>query len=357
MSPPKRLMSTLITSGNWNKLRRVLSSSKGLKLLEEKDDSNLNCLAMAVGFNAPVDIVETMLDMNPELAMESDIFGANAMHVACLNGSSCVLIETLLSRCPDLTDTIDNDRRGPLHHAVEYACQYGTTERSYHDVMEALVKVSPRIIYFKDRSGSTPIDLIQYVKSITHPSTDKHRRLHDLYCVLRDVSISLYKKDKRNWEEEGVVDHLDFTSLNIKSGSDQRTATTLTDESWPSTPCQTSDFSCTEVMQNIKYPASDEIARTMDYNNKLGSSHDIKKSKRNIMSMISQKKKDTHWTLDPSRNETIQNNKYSDISIHLGSSSSDSSCRYEFQKESKRRRVKNASSEGSNDNDTRLCHD
>ena len=65
----------LVEAQKWNKLRKVINR-KGKDASKERDGSGLSLLGMALGFNAPIDIIKLILDMDRSQASATDLFGA-----------------------------------------------------------------------------------------------------------------------------------------------------------------------------------------------------------------------------------------------------------------------------------------
>lgn len=197
----------LIHDCNWKKLRKCLKSSKAYALCQQKDHSNLTCLALALAFGAPLDIIELMLKTDPSLSMVSDNFGATALHVACLNGASIESIDLLLHKQADLVKELDCDKRSALHHAVECAC--GSAEKNEDDdsieVIHRLCEIAPELIHFQDKDGDCAMDLVQITMCDSEIGSECYERLYQLHRFLRDISIRFYKEKKKTWEAEGEI--------------------------------------------------------------------------------------------------------------------------------------------------------
>ena len=215
--PKKDLIFTLIEEQNWKKLRRHLNSARAARSCKARVDSNLTCLGMALGYQAPVDIIENIIKKDNTLLTERDVYGATALHVACLNGTRCDLIEVLLQYCPSLAQTLDYDMRAPLHHSIEFACQSEMAEEQYLKTVLLLCNNAPGMVHCNDHMGETPIDLVQYTKSKLSPLSPEHKRLDKLYNILKELSIKIYLELKRGWELEGHFKN----SCNLKSQQDQ----------------------------------------------------------------------------------------------------------------------------------------
>ncbi len=203
----------LIEQRKWKKIRRLLRSSKGFDLCQERDESGLNCLGFALGHAAPIEVIQDMISIDASLAKATDMFGASNLHVACLNGASHEAVKFILNLYGDLASEMDNDHRAPLHHAVEYACQSGDERYSYEDVILLLCKAAPEMVHCSDNEGDTPIDLVQLVKVEITQKSREYARLHRIYSLLRDTSVAVYTENKRRWELEGCVQNLHLTDI------------------------------------------------------------------------------------------------------------------------------------------------
>ncbi len=199
----------LIHDCKWNKLRKTLKSAKAYSLCQQRDCSNLTCLALALAFGAPPDIIESILKVDPSLASMSDNFGATALHVACLNGASIESINTLLdtNQSMDLVMGLDCDKRSALHHAVECACASAERKEDYNsiEVIHRLCEIAPDLIHSQDKDGDCAIDLVQIMMCDAEAESEYYERLYQLHRFLRDISVKVYKKKKKVWESEGEI--------------------------------------------------------------------------------------------------------------------------------------------------------
>mmetsp|Transcript_12138 Transcript_12138/g.15034 ORF Transcript_12138/g.15034 Transcript_12138/m.15034 type:complete len:377 (-) Transcript_12138:1113-2243(-) len=204
----KPILFQLIKNQQWRKLRRFLSSRRGFELCQERDSSNLSCLSMALGYGAPISVIEDMIRTDTSLAKVKDNFGATAFHVACLNGAPIQLINALIYHYENdgMLKELDMDGRCPLHHAVENACRMANeTDDSYMEVLQRLCEVAPEVVHLEDKTNLTPIDLVQVAKLELAEASKKYKRLDDIYVMLRDTGIRFYTTQKRRWEIEGFI--------------------------------------------------------------------------------------------------------------------------------------------------------
>ena len=221
---------------NWNHIRKILTTPRQRhKLCRHKDEYNTPSLALAVGFLAPLDIIEHMYQINPAAAFETDNSGANVLHIACLNGASYDCIDYILSQeqvvgvarrqGEDLATQLDHEGSCALHHAVEFACigredavSYAASrhdlktttdedeedQQSYLSVIQRVIRAAPQMINAQYNDGkATPIDIVQYIKADTNTASKEYlTRLEDIYHVLLRASIELYMTRKKAWEED-----------------------------------------------------------------------------------------------------------------------------------------------------------
>jgi hypothetical protein len=208
----------LIERKEWTNLRRLLNGDRGQELCQQIDGSGLTCLALALGCEAPIDIIKAMVEIDPSLPGRCDKYGASAIHIGCLNGSSIDSLSYLLSQNRELARQVDADNRCALHHVVEFACcnisgkRYdicdGVGTRKKHDdfSLELLRKVfetAPEMIHALDDFGGTPIDLIQLVKiGIESTDSEEYKRHDRLYQLLKELSVTEYRAKKQLWEME-----------------------------------------------------------------------------------------------------------------------------------------------------------
>lgn len=219
----------LVEAQKWNKLRKVLRKNE--KNLTERDGSGLSLLGMALGFDAPMDIIKLILDMDRSQASATDLFGATPLHIACLNGASHETISYLLQSRQGLTQLHDRDRRIPLHHMVECLCRDEIDFTEGLHILKLLTSSYPDGINNTDRCDDTPIDLVQVARMEEDPSSEEYERLTRIYRVLRSIGILVYRQQKMKWEADGF----DSSKSVVSDQKSLSTATTNT-----GTSCQLS---------------------------------------------------------------------------------------------------------------------
>ncbi len=239
-SSPLPYLFRLITHQQWKNIRTCLKSPKKAAVLcQERDKTNLSCLSLALGHRAPLDIIERMIEIDPSLPKACDDYGANALHVGCLNGAPLESLDLIVRKYNELITTLDTDLRSPLHHAVELVCakisssyesctdlarsSYSSQEGGEHrplmdkkvakqvedltyctNLLRMLCKSSPEMVYAQDRCGSTPIDLIQLNKADLDSCSKQYEKLDVAYTVLKSTGVELYRRKKKMWEAESA---------------------------------------------------------------------------------------------------------------------------------------------------------
>lgn len=226
------LMFRYIEGQKWRKLRKMLKRSNGKDMCRERDDSGLTLVGMALGFEAPLDIIKSIFQLDPSQISATDFFGATPLHVACLNAASLDAIEYLLVASNNsLAKIRDKDHRIPLHHAVECLCrnEIGFTEGT--EVIEMLIEADPDAIHAADKHDDSPLDLVQLARMEVYSVSKELSRLSRLYEYLRQVSVRVYKVKKETWESNRINTCIeaskDTKSLSTKSTESCSRATTL----------------------------------------------------------------------------------------------------------------------------------
>lgn len=200
----------MIESEEWAQVRNFIPSSQGRKICKKSDTSGLSVLGMALGFHAPLDIVVKLLEIDPSSSLKPDMFRAVPLHVACLNGADLEIVNYLLDHDENSSAfCTDNDKRVALHHAVEYACNFIQDDEAMEnendgiDVIKSLATAAPRMIHCYDIHGDTPVDMTQMLKyELKNENNPKYKKVDALYKILKEISIRLYRKDKKQWERK-----------------------------------------------------------------------------------------------------------------------------------------------------------
>lgn len=228
---------SLFEKRKWKAIRKRLKSRKAAQLVGTTGCYGISTLALSLGHNAPLDIIETILDLDPSLALQKDVLGASPLHIACLNGAPLSSIKLLVERFPHLVPDRDSDLRTPLHHAVEFVCRLESVndlgQNGILDVAMQLVEVSPETIHWTDKHGDSPLDLTHIVMIETDSSSlsedeSTFSRVEFLYRYLKKMSIRVFLENKKRWEQNGY----DITTLKVESTSKTTTSqeTDVTEE-------------------------------------------------------------------------------------------------------------------------------
>jgi ankyrin repeat protein len=238
----------------WKRVAKQLKSSRGASLCALKDPSGLSILSVAVMSNPPLEILLLILQLNPAASLEQDDYGSIPLHLACLNGANSDVIRILLEHDNGISAAVpdDMDRRVPLHHAVEFAARLdkkqltneGTDTFGFSDerdivgvggtggsppqqrcdhpeqrmsssafsssssvgedslIISLLCDAVPEMVHFRSRSGETPMDIAHVVKELAETPKELER-IEKCYSILQNTSIMLYKKKKKEWEDQG----------------------------------------------------------------------------------------------------------------------------------------------------------
>lgn len=226
----------LFEKQKWKTIRKRLKSKKAVQFVKTTGCYGISTLALALGHNAPLDIVEIILDLDPTLALQKDVLGASPLHIACLNGAPSASIKLLVRRYSHLVPDRDSDLRTPLHHAVEYICRMDVglslqEEDSMLDIIKELISISPETIHWTDKHGDSPLDLTHIVMIETDTSSftedeSTYSRVERLYRYLKKQSIKTYLQKKKKWEEIGFDILIKKVQSTSKTERSQETATT-----------------------------------------------------------------------------------------------------------------------------------
>lgn len=202
----------LIERQRWRAVRKRLNSKHGRQLAAVKGCHGITTLGLALGFNAPSDILNLIIDLEPTVGLQKDMLGATALHIACLNGSSLESIKIIVDRYPSLVQARDADLRTPLHHAVEYICSLETVPepdcKTLFDVIQYMIDIRPDSIHSVDKNCDSPLDLTHIVMSETENSSyskdeSVYYRVEALYQYLKNISLNVYLDKKMKWESQG----------------------------------------------------------------------------------------------------------------------------------------------------------
>ncbi len=214
-SPP---LFDLAKKSRWKKLKkRILHAHrdsekkkqrKDRSHCDEQDETGLSLLGLALGYHAPLDIIQTILTVDPQQCRIIDMYGANSLHLACLNGASPDSVAHIANHCSDLVDSKDIDQRTPLHHAVECICHDEIDFKSWTQVVDILCRFDCSIIHNSDMNENCPIDIVHIAINRVGESNNieeskklaELNRLGKVMRFLRKLSIGVYRLKKKHWE-------------------------------------------------------------------------------------------------------------------------------------------------------------
>jgi len=236
LTPSKIKFLKQFENKKWNAIRKRLKSKKALQFVRTTGYYEISTLALALGHDAPLHIIELILDLDPTLGRQKDVLGASPLHIACLNGAPFPSIKLLIERYSHLVPDQDADLRTPLHHAVEFICRMDVglspqEEEIRFDVVKELMSISPETIHWTDKHGDSPLDLAHVVMIETDSSSftedeSIYSRVEQLYRYLKEQSIRTYLKKKKRWEEIGYDTSIKKIELKSNCQSQQTAATT-----------------------------------------------------------------------------------------------------------------------------------
>lgn len=208
---------------NWDKVRRALESDPALLCGSVEDRIGLSPLTIAVTSYAPVEIIRMMIDSNPASATITDEFGATPLHLACLNGTTPDVVSLLLEQYQGSEEIADNNNYTVLHHAVEHAClliekRYSQPQQQgleaslatfsisselddYLEIIKLLCRAAPEMVFCATDSNDLPLDIPQVILlRIEDQQSDMVRKLEEVYQLLKETSIHVYRKRRAIWE-------------------------------------------------------------------------------------------------------------------------------------------------------------
>mmetsp|Transcript_20699 Transcript_20699/g.23998 ORF Transcript_20699/g.23998 Transcript_20699/m.23998 type:complete len:273 (+) Transcript_20699:100-918(+) len=250
----------LCKAGKWNALIKVIRSTPRAVLQELTFSSGLNLFAIAVSANAPEEVVRELLTLCPESTVEVDQYGATPLHLACLNGTTPEVVSMICQHDNGQSARIlDKDDSTPLHNAVEYGCMVikkrhgkktfadvesksktssmpSTSEnsilsehREYLTIIKILCDVHPGQVHVATKNAQdTPLDIPHVVLLCNDVSREGHERICEIYSVLRETSIKIWREKKRHCETAGQ----EFASSNAPpTSSSEFLAPSLADSS------------------------------------------------------------------------------------------------------------------------------
>lgn len=211
----KPLLFRLVEVQKWGKLLSLLNRRKGKKLCTERDSSGLTLVGICLVFRANIEIIQRIITIDPSQCTAKDTFGANPLHIACLNGCCPKSVRYLLDECNDLISDTDFDSRLPLHHIVECLCRDEIDFKEGTDIINMLCDENIYLIHASDKHNDTPLDIV-HIARIRNNGPAETDRLLKIYKFLSKLSVRAYISKKMWWESTKGGDNLSFAG---KSGA------------------------------------------------------------------------------------------------------------------------------------------
>lgn len=205
-------------------------------------------LFLAIYFDAPLDIIRTLLELRPELSLIADARGFLPIHIVCYKGLGWEYVQLLVDHDHGASvRALTASGNSPLHFLVEHLCDPMSflklsnlmaeevsgssagastsdgdvlmrslsgsrlsqdSEKSMNQTdlskciesLEVLCAVAPEMTRCTNKKGQTPIDILQDVKFENLANTARWERADIAYRKLRKVSIQLYLDQKKLFE-------------------------------------------------------------------------------------------------------------------------------------------------------------
>jgi hypothetical protein len=72
-------------------------------------------------------------------------------------------------------------------------------------VVSLLCDAAPEMVHYISRSGETPMDIAHVAKEYAETMPKELERIQKCYSILKHTVIMIYKKKKKEWEDQGFV--------------------------------------------------------------------------------------------------------------------------------------------------------
>lgn len=267
----------LMVTQKWKDVRRILQR-KRIIICEQIEQfrNDLSLLSIACSHNAPHDIIEMLLSIDPESARLPDVHRMLPLHIACLVGAPSESIAVLLNYDLLAAKAVDDFDRTPLHYSVQFisepmtasdAFESAGTETFSHSAsasevdssirsrrlgkganasnqksvsesgnsqvsmtiskfqdslytVHLLISACPDVIHFDDKEGRTPTDILQ--DSIANSSSNSRYERADITCkMLREKAVDIYMRQKKGWERDGNIEPI-VATITESSGTESK---------------------------------------------------------------------------------------------------------------------------------------
>ncbi len=204
----------LVKRLKWPKLTELLKVKKNHASCKERDETGLTLLGISLGYHAPLDIIKLIHSIDPSQLTALDMFGANALHIGCLNGNHPNVIAFLLQQNSALASSRDKDHRTPLHQITECICRDEIHLKEGLKVIDIICRYDCTMIHASDLNGNAPVDVV-HIATIAGQRTmneSEIKRLKMTCRFLRKISFKVYKLQKEAWENKTSLDHKSFSA-------------------------------------------------------------------------------------------------------------------------------------------------
>jgi hypothetical protein len=199
----------------WRAVRKILKRMQrkrntagegdySMSLIQQRDSTGLCFLSMCFGLEAPLDILFKISDLDPNQAYQLDIYGASAMHIACLNGVSLKCLSS--SAMPkSLVSVKDLDGSLPIHLLMVCLGNKEIELESAMDIVDWMIDIDPEIIFTQDNHGYTPVDIVQHLRRKFYDSSKEYKQLKRMYGHLQQAYMKCWRMKKSTWESRNEI--------------------------------------------------------------------------------------------------------------------------------------------------------
>jgi len=176
------ILMKLITSAQWDALRKYLASEEGICNVAKEMmsvggyDSELGIqecdgsmtMHLVARAHPPLDIVAKLMRFNPALTAQVDALGRTPLHVAAAYGASPQVVRFLLQQDVSAAAKLDFEGKTPLHLCCEKCCGEGACDPGLgngqlvkgpmSEVLKMLAKAFPDSLNREDEMEMSPLE-------------------------------------------------------------------------------------------------------------------------------------------------------------------------------------------------------
>eukprot|EP00567_Pseudictyota_dubia_P017393 CAMPEP_0197448360 /NCGR_PEP_ID=MMETSP1175-20131217/17166_1 /TAXON_ID=1003142 /ORGANISM="Triceratium dubium, Strain CCMP147" /LENGTH=277 /DNA_ID=CAMNT_0042980073 /DNA_START=84 /DNA_END=917 /DNA_ORIENTATION=+ len=186
----------LVAQQEWEAVRKVLSTKKGLqKIREEMSMIGVESpLHFACRFLPPLDVISRIANAFPESVTQVDSAGRYPMHIAAKWGAATHVVRFLAEERPDVAGLQDSSGKTPLHHlCLSYSKNYNPDKNggipvklAFLEISKGLCMASPSTVNLEDKEGMTALE----------------------YAIISDVNLkairSIQRACEKDWKERRI---------------------------------------------------------------------------------------------------------------------------------------------------------